>query len=207
MHVPQTLVDCVTGPSSNIAFLKLVSSTTSAVLKSTVAQRWQRQHDSQQSHGDLSDGLSNVHETLTRLTSPVPAASSSSCTPSSPVSKTLTMLPAKALVLHLLDLYFSNTGVLFPFISERRVYASYHALNTKCSSESRKSLLCLLNAIFAFATLMNAKNGHPDSKNAAEADVFYFRALALIPRSYEGSSDIETGKHASLENFIHPRPH
>ncbi|KAJ6277903.1 hypothetical protein J3E71DRAFT_184006, partial [Bipolaris maydis] len=98
----------------------------------------------------------------------------------------------------LLKLYFSNIGSMFLFISEKQVLNNFYLLKNKDTSDARKSWLCLLNAIFAFATLMNAEGEIQDKSCAVDADVFYNKALALNNLISHGSADLETGENKSI---------
>jgi hypothetical protein len=82
---------------------------------------------------------------------------------------------------------------MFPFISEEQVLASYYACKDKQFSNIRHSLLCLLNAIFAFATYISAMPGEAITKCATEADIYYHRTLAARASGTRGSNDVEQG--------------
>ncbi|KAI1505319.1 fungal-specific transcription factor domain-containing protein [Biscogniauxia marginata] len=171
------------GPSSNVAFLQSISRATAASLKSIATK--QRL------------GQDNTHEFLTSPQSPV-VSTAPSPPVTTPTSDSLLILPTESRARHLMKLYFQNTGSLFPFISERKVLASYQHWKDRRFSGIPRSLLCLFNAIFAFATYMSAKPGEVVSKKAVESDTFFNRALGLSALSYQQTSDIETIQYLLL---------
>ncbi|WJG35924.1 transcriptional regulatory protein GAL4 [Fusarium oxysporum Fo47] len=163
------------GPSSNIRLLNIVSRATS------VAFRTARPFDG------LNQSI--LEESITRSQSPIATTAVSTLT--SPTSTSPQMLPVESRAVYLIELYFSDTGTMFPFISEEQVLASYYACKDKQFSNIRHSLLCLFNAIFAFATYISAMPGEAITKCATEADIYYHRALAARASGTRGSNDVE----------------
>ena len=94
----------------------------------------------------------------------------------------------------LMRLFFSDTGMMFPFIDEQHVLKAYTIFKDNRYSGITRSWLCLFNSIFAFATYISAKPDQPVSKNAAESEVFFNRALALSKNESLRFADVETGK-------------
>lgn len=166
------------GPSSNISFLRIVSRATSAALRTVGPSHRLNQ--------------SIPEESIARLQSPI--ASTAPSTPDSPASISPQVLPVESRAVCLIKLYFSDTGTMFPFVSEKQVLASYYASKDKQFSGLRHSLLCLFNAIFAFATYISAKPEQAITKCATEADVFFNRALALRSSGARQSNDLEESK-------------
>lgn len=134
---------------------------------------------------------SETQEPVSRLQSPDAPTVASAHLNTASVSPLV--LPPECRAVHLMKLYFSDTGTMFPFINEKQVLASYYSFKRKQFSGMPRSLLCLFNAIFAFATYISAKPEQAVPKNAAESDVFFSRALALCSNNNQQSSDIETG--------------
>jgi hypothetical protein len=107
-------------------------------------------------------------------------------------------LPSEAQVLHLFDLYFSDTGLLFPYISETHVRSGYEALKRQNFTTISRPFLGLLSAIFAVATLVVADPTHTISQNTAKSDVYFQRGLRLASECVWHTPDIETGMCHSL---------
>ncbi|KAH0831548.1 hypothetical protein FOPE_00461 [Fonsecaea pedrosoi] len=164
------------GPSSNIALLRHISDATSATLKAMGQSR--------HSESGLNQPI------VSRVASPVTTTLSET----SPIAKhhiNIRSLPPEARALHLIRLFFSDTGMLFPYIHEQDILRTYSAARRNRFSAVSRSWLCLVNAIFAFATYISAKPDQSAEKNAAESEIFIERAQAL-------SGEIEM-KSASLE--------
>lgn len=171
------------GPSSNITFLRHISDATSATLKS-IGQS--RQSDS---------GLNQ--QIVSRAASPVTTLSETSPALRSQFVN-IRSLPSESRALHLIRLFFSDTGMLFPYIHEQDILRTYSAARRNKFTAVSRSWLCLVNVIFAFATYISARPEQPAEKNAAESEVFIERAQAL-------SADIEL-KSANLESGTYCRP-
>ncbi|OAL37349.1 hypothetical protein AYO20_03198 [Fonsecaea nubica] len=167
------------GPSSNIALLRHISDATSATLKAMGQSR--------HSESGLNQPI------VSRVASPVTTTLSET----SPIAKhhiNIRSLPPEARALHLIRLFFSDTGMLFPYIHEQDILRTYSAARRNRFSAVSRSWLCLVNAIFAFATYISAKPDQSAEKNAAESEIFIERAQAL-------SGEIEM-KSASLETAV-----
>ncbi|KAI5916998.1 fungal-specific transcription factor domain-containing protein [Camillea tinctor] len=171
------------GPSSNIAFLQSISRATASSLRAITTKQGLGQNE--------------THEFLTCLQSPA-ASTASPAPPPAPISSSLLALPNETRALHLIKLYFQDTGSLFPFISEKKILSSYHYWKNRQFQGITSSLLCLFNAIFAFAAYMSAKPGQVVSKKATESDAFFNRALRLSALPYRQTSDIETVQYLLL---------
>ncbi|OAP63482.1 hypothetical protein AYL99_02709 [Fonsecaea erecta] len=164
------------GPSSNIALLRHISDATSATLKAIGQSR--------HSESGISQPI------VSRVASPVTTTLSET----SPIARhhiNIRSLPPEERALHLIRLFFSDTGMLFPYIHEQDILRTYSAARRNRFSAVSRSWLCLVNAIFAFATYISAKPDQTAEKNAAESEIFIERAQAL-------SAEIEM-KSASLE--------
>jgi hypothetical protein len=82
-------------------------------------------------------------------------------------------------VTQLLELFFSDTAVLFPYISEHHVRSAYQALKDQRFTTITRPFLRLLCAIFAVATIVKADPRRKVSRSTEKADVFYRRAASL----------------------------
>jgi hypothetical protein len=99
-------------------------------------------------------------------------------------------LPSEAQTSRLLELYFNETGLLFPFIQKSYVLATYNSAKAKNLHGMRKSFLCLLHSILAMSAHID---DDPDA-NPNDAETFYQRALALQSRIDLKMANVETGK-------------
>ena len=164
------------GPSSNIALLRHISDATSATLKAI---------------GQSRNSENGINQPLvSRVASPITTTFSET----SPIARqhiNIRSLPAESRALLLIKLFFSDTGMLFPYIHEQDILRTYSAARRSRFTVVSRSWLCLVNVIFAFATYISAKPDQSAEKNAAESEIFIERAQAL-------SAEIEM-KSASLE--------
>ncbi|KAJ5655508.1 hypothetical protein N7507_007458 [Penicillium longicatenatum] len=88
-------------------------------------------------------------------------------------------LPSQSETLALINLYFSETGLLYPYIFPQTFLATYHRMARENFTGVRKSWLGLLNMILAMATITAESNGASADTRIAESDVFYQRGLGL----------------------------
>lgn len=103
------------------------------------------------------------------------------------------MVPSPERGLYLLNLYFGDTGLMYPFVSVPDVLEAYDAFTKTQFSRVSRSWLSLFNAIFAFATYISAAPASSTSKNIEQADVFFNRSLALVTGSALRFPDIPSG--------------
>lgn len=104
-------------------------------------------------------------------------------------------LPSESRALHLIRLFFSDTGMLFPYIHEQDIMRTYSAARRNKFTAVSRSWLCLVNVIFAFATYISARPEQPAEKNAAESEVFIERAQALSVDIDLKSANLESGEY------------
>lgn len=164
------------GPSSNIALLRHISDATFAALKGV--------------EQSLSENAVN-QPIVSRVASPITTVSETS-----PMARHINVLslPAEARALHLIKLFFSDTGMLFPYIHEQAILRTYSAARRNRFTAVSRSWLCLINVIFAFATYISARPDQSAEKNAAESEIFIGRAQALSAEIVElKSASLETG--------------
>jgi hypothetical protein len=90
-------------------------------------------------------------------------------------------LPPETKIIHLVNLFFSGTGLLFPYIYKKSVFDGLTEMKTTQFYGVRRSWLCLLNTIMAFATCVTATPYGRKENCASEADIFLQRALKLLP--------------------------
>ncbi|KAJ5714910.1 Transcription factor [Penicillium malachiteum] len=88
-------------------------------------------------------------------------------------------LPTQSETLALIRSYFSNTGLLFPYIYPPMFLDTYHQMARENFTKVRKTWLGLLNMILAMSTITSGPNGTKADSRIAESDVFYQRGLGL----------------------------
>ncbi|CAI7569790.1 unnamed protein product [Penicillium palitans] len=145
------------GPSSNIAFLRHLSS---AIVQPGYFP----------SPGAAEGGFVNASR------------------PSSPLRKigqdkrmqvNIFALPPQANTLELIERYFSNTGLLFPYIYPPVFLDTYHQMARENFSRVRRTWLGLLNMVLAMATITAIPGSASADARIEESDVFYQRGLGL----------------------------
>lgn len=103
-------------------------------------------------------------------------------------------LPPQAEILRLVDKFFSITGQFFPYISKTNLLQMVDEIEITTFSGGRKSWFCLLNAILAIGTSLDVDNVRQTKFREAESDVFFQRALTLLPLATSHTDNLETGE-------------
>ena len=98
-------------------------------------------------------------------------------------------LPSESQAAGLLNLFFNETGMLFPFIQQNYVLMGYNFAKTRGFAGMRKSFLCLLNAIFAIAANLD----EDPEMNPHDAEIFYQRGNAVLSQIEPRMNNVETG--------------
>lgn len=168
------------GPSSNITFLRHISDATSTTIKAIGQSRT--------SEPALGQSI------VSRAASPVTTLLSEKSPAVRSQYVNIRSLPSESRALHLIQLFFSDTGMLFPYIHEQEILRTYSTARRNRFVSVSRSWLCLLNVIFAFATYISARPDQPAEKNAAESEVFMERAQALADEIELKSANLESGK-------------
>lgn len=88
-------------------------------------------------------------------------------------------LPPQANTLELIERYFSNTGLLFPYIYPPVFLDTYHQMAREKFSRVRRTWLGLLNMVLAMATITAIPGSASANARIEESDVFYQRGLGL----------------------------
>lgn len=101
-------------------------------------------------------------------------------TQSAPIDDIYT-LPAKPKIIHLIDLFFTEIGMLFPYIYKNWILDSLAQTRLDRLHGVRRSWLCLLNTIMAFATFLSKVSSDSIETCTTEGDLFLQRALKLLP--------------------------
>ncbi|KPI35291.1 putative transcriptional regulatory protein [Cyphellophora attinorum] len=164
-------------PSSNIYFLRQISNALSSPLLSP--QMVDRQHSS-----TLSRPLLSVPASPRQNTRVISTAGSN------PVD--MYLLPPADYGLRLLELFFADSGTLFPYIHREGLLASYQALFRQKPPSIPGTFMCLLNTIFAMATYHSSRDELDHHDALLESDVFYSRAKLLASKLDLEHTDTQT---------------
>ncbi|KAL3448201.1 fungal-specific transcription factor domain-containing protein [Aspergillus insuetus] len=101
-------------------------------------------------------------------------------------------LPSHGRIIELVDAFFSRPGMLFPYIYKKWVLNELGEGPLIHLHAVRRSWLCLLNAIMAFAAALGDGRSRPTRNCTEEADVFLQRALKLLPDLAKNVATLET---------------
>lgn len=171
-------VDFSAGPSSNIAFLRHLSRATSATLKTFEGCT-------------LAPDQRPTQSLLSRAPSPINTPSTTG-----PLERYQTdplVLPSEAQTHRLLELFFNETGLLFPFIQKEYIVSTYNHARSRGMVGIRKTFLCLLHAILAMAAHLDDDH----TVNPGDAETFYQRAHAIQSSLDFRMTNVEIGKYIS----------
>lgn len=131
---------------------------------------------------------------------PSPQASISVATPAALPRQNTCALPPTTHAIAMIENFFADTGMLFPFISKHSVMSQYQEAQATGFRAVRRSWLCLLNMIFAFATFTDTSNTPSLEKNISESLVFFHRAQDLLAESRFRLADLDLGNVYSSRN-------
>ncbi|PVH98235.1 hypothetical protein DM02DRAFT_531617 [Periconia macrospinosa] len=169
------------GPSSNIAFTRLIVRTTTAILKATLTTA---------SSSSPADNALQSH--MLRVSrQPSLAPNRSSLSDGISVGTEPFFLPGESEILSLIDIYFRTTGVLFPYIDRETFLYTYHQLNSTNLRAVRRSWLGLLNMVLAMATSASHGSTLSASQRAAKSDIFFRRAWELCDKQSRHGTSLE----------------
>lgn len=108
---------------------------------------------------------------------------------------TLYSLPPANVCRGLIERYFSNTGLLFPYIHKESFNESYEKLEAGKFRQARRTWLGVLNMILAMAstTAVHENNIKGAKQRMQESEVFYQRALGICQSQMLRGTSLETG--------------
>lgn len=89
--------------------------------------------------------------------------------------------------------YFSNTGLLFPYIHAGTFVKTYEEMKNNNFTNVRRSWLGLLNIVMALATSATIEENLSAEKRAQESNVYYQRALGLCDKHIMRGTSLEIG--------------
>jgi hypothetical protein len=173
------------GSSSNIAFMRQVTRAMETAGRGQIQTPKMSQ--------DLSNTGSGIAAAFqpTLLSCSIPADSNAP-----EAGNMIHSLPPDSVTRDLLGLYFSNTGLLFPFIHEPSFFQEYDAMRSNTVPRVRRTWLGLLNIVLAMATSTSADPKKSPMVRRNESDVFYQRAYELCKKQMLRGANLETGTQA-----------
>jgi hypothetical protein len=89
--------------------------------------------------------------------------------------------------------YFSNTGLLFPYIYPPVFLEAYHQMSRENFTKVRRTWLGLLNMVLAMSSMTAVTGGAKADVRIAESDVFYERGLGLCGSEILRGTTLEVG--------------
>jgi hypothetical protein len=178
------------GPTSNSVFLdKILNSHHIAfALGSDVSP-------AAQGFGDL-----NSHF-LSRPLSPPPAVWQHPVTSHSAHNINPFMLPPRVEIERLVDRFFENTGKLFPYLYKPAILIAIANVTRNGFRNVERAQLCLLHLTMAFATTHGPSNMTIEMR-MAQGDIYFQRALGLIPDIALAVDNLEPSKFFSLHAWV-----
>jgi hypothetical protein len=181
------------GPSSNIAFLRHLSRAVARL--NHASQPWRPSPAEDNSN---SVGYTGTFFNFSRASSPIPQ------TPATPRDKVnIYALPTDFVSRELLSRYFSNTGLLFPYIHEQSFMATFDQASENHFKGVRRSWLALLNIMFAHAVVHPSdltetprSDGASAVRRTTESEIYCRRASELCHQQIANGTgiSIEVGK-------------
>jgi len=112
------------------------------------------------------------------------------------------ILPPELKTRDLITRYFSNTGLLFPYLHEQAFLETYDQMKNDNFKRVRRTWLGLLNMVLALATSTTVQSDLTAKIRAADSDVYYERALQLCEKQLMRGTSLEVGKW--LVSWIRP---
>jgi hypothetical protein len=106
-------------------------------------------------------------------------------------------LPPEEETLDLVRRYFSDTGLLFPYLHEESFLEIYQTMKRTNFTKIRKTWLGLLNMVLAFATSTTVSCDLSAEKRVEISDVYYQRALGLCDKQIWRGTSVELGENMS----------
>lgn len=106
------------------------------------------------------------------------------------------ILPSHEQTEQLVNRYFSNTGMLFPYIHKPTFVETYsHICEQNFRGNVRRTFLGLLNMVLAMAAWSESgRQSTAETTSHFESAIFYQRAQELCGKSMQRGTSLETGK-------------
>ena len=107
----------------------------------------------------------------------------------------LSELPPQETILKLINIFFAETGILFPYIYKKAILDGLAEIQPLPQQGGlRPSLSALLNTMMAFAVSLSQGSDDANLVNTATADIFLRRALKLVPSFVVKQANLEICK-------------
>ena len=103
----------------------------------------------------------------------------------------------------LIDDYFTNTGLLSPYLHEPTFRASYQEMIANNYTRVRKTWLALLNAVLATSVRSAVSLSKTPEQRTSEAAIYYYRALRLCGDGIYRGTSLEIGTVVKLSSERH----
>ncbi|KAF7560760.1 hypothetical protein G7046_g3380 [Stylonectria norvegica] len=175
------------GPSSNIAFTSDLSRT----LKRLSRSRGHLTPGSTEQTGYLDFRIARV----SRPASVAPRTASRGSSNTVETSSSIYYLPPDTEVIALIDKYFSNTGLLFPYLHEETFRETYARVKQN-NIAIRRTWLGVLNMVLAMAIHTSVKTQGDVEERQMLSDAFYRRADQLCEGQVMNGASLEIGTFA-----------
>lgn len=93
----------------------------------------------------------------------------------------------------LIKQYFSDTGLLFPYLHEETFLDTYAEMKRTNFTKVRRTSLGLLNMVMALATSTTVGNDMSAEQRAEVSNVYYQRAVSLCDKQILRGTSLEIG--------------
>lgn len=117
----------------------------------------------------------------------------------------INVLPADHETKRLLRCYFSNTGILFPFIHEQSFFETYDRVRSdNFRKDVRRTWLGLLNMILAMAVCTASWANEGASDQLQQSEIYFRRAQELCKSQILRGTTLEIGECLSRREISNP---
>ena len=106
-------------------------------------------------------------------------------------------LPPEGETRILIDGYFAESGVLFPYLHEQTFLETYEEMKRNNFSKIRRTWLGLLNMVLALATTTSFNKEKRAEERFQQSDIFYQRAIGLCDKQILRGTSLEIGQSAT----------
>ncbi|KAL4861208.1 fungal-specific transcription factor domain-containing protein [Aspergillus spectabilis] len=180
------------GPSSNIAF----TSDLSRALKRL--SRTRGEASSANSYPLMLDfHVAQVSPPTSPLARPMEMCMTCTATQNGSCTESIFYLPPDSETIALIDRYFSNIGLLFPYLHEETFRETYARLKENRTT-TRRTWLGLLNMVLAMATQTTERPVGEEDRREVESQAFYRRANGLCAEYVISGASLEIVQYLLL---------
>jgi len=103
-------------------------------------------------------------------------------------------LPSDKKTRQLLAQYFSDAGLLFPYLHKETFMKTYDEMQKKNIMRVRRTWLGLLNIVMALATSVAVECGMNAEQRSFESEIYYQRAVGLCKEQIMRGTSLEVGR-------------